>query len=201
MKFIFYVGIIFFLIGAWQAFMMGRKSQIISGASLILGTVFIFMGNWHAGLFLIFMYVTWFLLMHIFRFSTYHKYFFGAVTFLIAYAFLVSFLLDKFGFQYYFWWYLFLTLLLLGVNNRKQWRLKEAVAVLSKEDPNTIDMVSMIKHEHELDLDEILQMKSVLANSKPEEIELSGNRTIKYHFLSSLVYILSLIFAFMYFAI
>ena len=92
-----YLGIILFLIGAWQAFMNGRLSPIISGVSLILGTIFVFIGDWQTGLFFVFMFATWFILMQIFRFSTYHKYFFKIAPLLIAYAILIAFLLSKFG--------------------------------------------------------------------------------------------------------
>lgn len=193
----FYLGIIFFLIGAWQAFMNGRLSPMISGISLILGAVFVFIGDWHAGLFFIFMFATWFLLMQIFRFSTYHGYFFKAAIFLIAYAVLIGFLLSKLGFQDYFWWYLILSFLFLGVNHRKQWQSKKMLSVLSEKNKEP-DVVSMFKHK--FDFNEFIQMKSFTEGSKPEEIELSLNRTIKYHLLSSIIFIVAFVASVLYFA-
>src|SRR3990167_838731 len=106
MDIIFYIGIFLFIIGAWQAFMRGTHSEVISGISLILGTILVFVGNWHIGLFFIFLFASWFLLMQLFRFSTYHKYFFKVVPLLIAYAVLVASLFRYFNFQNLFWWYL-----------------------------------------------------------------------------------------------
>lgn len=177
--------------------MNGRLSPVISGLSLIIGTIFVFIGNWQAGLFFVFMFATWFLLMQIFRFSTYHGYFFKAVIFLIAYAVLIGFLLNKLGFQNYFFWYLILSFLFLGVNHRKQWQSKKMLSVLSEKNKEP-DVVSMFKHK--FDFNEFIQMKSFTEESKPEEIKLSLDRTIKYHLLSSSVYILIFAFAFLYFS-
>lgn len=170
---------------------------MISGISLILGTVFVFIGDWHAGLFFVFMFATWFLLMQIFRFSTYHGHFFKAVIFLIAYAVLIGFLLSKLGFQDYFWWYLILSFLFLGVNHRKQWQSKKMLSVLSEKNKEP-DVVSMFKYK--FDFNEFIQMKSFIEESKPEEIELSLNRTIKYHLLSSIVFIVAFVASVLYFA-
>lgn len=73
MDIIFYIGIFLFIIGAWQAFMRGTYSEMISGISLILGMILVFVGNWRIGLFFIFVFVIWFLLMQLFRFSTESK--------------------------------------------------------------------------------------------------------------------------------
>lgn len=73
MDIIFYIGIFLFIIGAWQAFMRGTYSEVISGISLTLGMILVFVGNWRIGLFFIFLFVIWFLLMQLFRFSTESK--------------------------------------------------------------------------------------------------------------------------------
>ncbi len=180
----FYLGIIFFLIGAWQAFMNGRLSSIISGVSLILGTIFVFIGNWHAGLFFVFMFATWFLLMQIFRFSTYHKYFFKIAPLLIGYAVLVAFLLRQFNFQNFFWWYLGFSSLYLFINHQKQRGSKDAVDIFAKLDKNIVDSIPEDEAKQHVEKD----------------LSLSFNRTIKYHLLSSIVYILVFAFAFFYFS-
>lgn len=171
MDIIFYIGIFLFIIGAWQAFMRGTHSEVISGIALILGTIFVFIGNWHAGLFFIFLFASWFLLMQIFRFSTYHKYFFKISPALIAYAILIAFLFLKFGFENLFWWYLILSGLFLLINHKKQYQAKNFLDLLSGDD-----------------------------KEKRTEAEISLNKTIKYHLLSSTVYILVFVFAFFYFA-
>ncbi|MCK5061235.1 hypothetical protein KAR28_01640 [Candidatus Parcubacteria bacterium] len=171
MDIIFYIGIFLFAIGAWQAFMRGTYSEVISGISLILGTIFVFIGNWHAGLFFVFLFTSWFLLMQIFRFSTYYKYFFKISLVLIGYASLIAFLLLKFGLENYFWWYLTLSGLFLFINHKKQHQTKNFLDVLSGDD-----------------------------KEKRAEAESSLNKTIKYHLLSSMVFIVIFALAFSYFS-
>ena len=167
----FYLGIIFFLIGAWQAFMKGRLSPVISGASLILGTIFIFIGNWQAGFFFVYLFTSWFFLMQIYRFSTYHKHFFKVAPLLIGYAVLVAFLLIQFNFQNFFWWYLVLSGIFLMINHKKQHQTKNLLDLLAGDD-----------------------------REKRAEAETSFNKTIKYHLLSSVVFLVSFILAFSYFS-
>ncbi|MDD3066893.1 MAG: hypothetical protein PHO48_03630 [Candidatus Gracilibacteria bacterium] len=175
MEIIFYIGIFLFIIGAWQAFMQGTHSEVISGISLILGTIFVLIGDWHAGLFFIFLFSSWFLLMQIFRFSTYHRYFFKILVFLIGYAVLVGFLLNKLGFQNYLWWYLILSFLFLTVSHREQWKSKKM-------------------------LNEFVQMKSYTQELKPKEIEWSLNQTIKFHLISSALFVATFLVSALYFA-
>lgn len=171
MEILFYIGIILLAIGGLQAFMRGAHSEVISGISLMLGTILVFVGSWHAGIFLIFMFVSWFLLMQIYRFSTYHRYFPIAVIFLVAYATLASFLLQKFGFENFIWWYLILTVAFLLANHKKQHKAKLLLNSLSEDEQDN-----------------------------RSKIEKSFKNTIKYHLLSSIVYILAITFAFFYFA-
>ncbi|MBU1092416.1 hypothetical protein KJ836_01980 [Patescibacteria group bacterium] len=171
MDIIFYIGIFLFVIGAWQAFMQGTHSEVISGILLTLGMVFVFIGNWHIGLFFIFLFASWFLLMQLFRFSTYHKYFFKIAPLLIGYAVLIAFLLIQFNFQDFFWWYLILSGLFLLINHKKQHQAKNFLDLLSGDD-----------------------------KEKRAEAETSFNKTIKYHLLSSVVFVASFILAFSYFS-
>lgn len=171
MNIIFYIGIFLFTIGVWQSFMRGTHSEMISGISFIFGTILIFVGNWHDGLFFIFLFTSWFLLMQIFRFSTYHKYFFKALLFLIGYAILIAFLLIQFSFKNFFWWYLIFSCLFLLINHKKQYQAK-----------NFIDLIA-----------DGNQKKCV-------EAKISFNKTIKYHLLSSVIFIVSFVLAFSYFS-
>lgn len=184
MDIIFYIGIFLFAIGAWQAFMRGTHSEVISGLSLILGTILVFVGNWRLGFFFVFLFASWFLLMQLFRFSTYHKYFFKVSPLLIGYAILVAFLLQYFNFQNLFWWYLVLSALFLFINHRKQLKYKEAVDMFAHFDKSIVDSMPDDKDRQYVE----------------KELSLSFSRTIKYHILSSIVYILIFALAFFYFA-
>ncbi len=167
----YYLGIFFLLIGAWQAFMKGRLSPVISGISLTLGTLLVFIAYWQAGLFFIFLIVSWFFLMQIFRFSTFHRYFLKAAPFLIGYGALIAFLLVQFHFHKIFWLYLFLIVLFLLINHRKQHQAKHLLNLFSGEDTEN----------------------RIVA-------DISLKRTIKYHLLSSAVFVVSFVLAFAYFA-
>ncbi|MCG2725306.1 MAG: hypothetical protein L6420_03440 [Elusimicrobia bacterium] len=161
-----YLGIITFLVGLWQSFMKGKYSPIISRVLLIFGAVFVFIGNWQLGVFFIFFFVSWWLLMQVFRFSICHNYFLKTIPILIGYAFLIDFLLKQFSFPYSFSWYACLTIAFLYINHKKQYEYKEFFKIFSNKE-----------------------------NGEQAEVELSFNRTIKYYFLSSLVFIGSLILA------
>lgn len=169
MSIIFYIGIFLFIIGAWQAFMKGNSSQTIASISLTLGTIFIFIGDWNIGLFFVFTFVSWFLLMQIFRFSTYHKTFFKTLPILLGYGILIAFLLMRFGFENLFLWYLILSILFLLINLKKQREFKNFLEMLSDGDKD-----------------------------KEKELEISFNKTIKYHILSSLAFLASFVLAFYY---
>lgn len=168
-----YLGIIFLLIGVWQSNMRGTLSPMLTLIFGILGTLLIFIGNWHTGLFLVFLYVSWFLLMKIYNFSTYHLYFGKAVFLLIGYAVLIAFLFAQFNFHKYFWWYLGLIVLFLINNHRKihQYPYEDFVNVFAGDDK---------------------EMRAGL--------EKSMANTIKYHILSSVVFVVFFVLAFSYFS-
>lgn len=119
-------------------------------------------------LFTIFMLTNVFILMQIYRFSTYHKYFPKILPVLIGYGVLVGYLLYVFNFSNYFVWFVILTIGFLIVNFRKQ-----------------------------------QQAKIYLSHAENEEqkkfLDKSINNTIKFHSLSSLVYIIFAIGSFIYF--
>jgi len=133
-------------------------------------------------LFLVFMFVTWFLLMQVFRFSTYHTYFLKTAPLLIGYAVLVAFLLRQLNFGDFFWWYLGLSSLLLLINHQKQRRDKDAVDMVAK---NMVDS---------------MPLEGEARQYAERELSLSASRTIRYHLLSSVVFILAFFLAFSYFA-
>jgi len=162
----FYIGLILILIGAWQAYAKGSMSQIISSIFLTLGIILIFVGDYKAGLFFVFMFASWFLLMKIFSFSTYHKYFLKMVLVLGLYAFIIGFLIYKLNFEVYFWWYLILTSIFLVINHNKQHKTKSLL--------------------------------STFEGKEKVDFELSLKNTIKYHLLSSIVFIILFILGFIY---
>ena len=184
MNILFYIGIFLFAVGAWLAFMRGTHSEVISGISLILGVIFVFIGNWHAGLFFIYLFISWFLLMQIFRFSTYHEYFWKASPLLIGYAALVAFLLKQFNFENFFLWYLALSALFLFINHRKQLKSKEAVDMPAHLDKGVLDSLPEGEDKKHVE----------------KELLLAFSRMIKYHLLSSVVFVVSFVLAFYYFA-
>jgi len=167
----FYLGIIFFLIAVWLSFMRGTFAPLLCFIFGILGILFIFIGNWHAGLFLVFLYVSWFLLMKIYNFSTYHLYFGKAVFLLIGYAVLIAFLFTQFNFHKYFWWYFGLILLFLTINHIRQHPDEEVINSLAG-------------------MDQEIRAK----------LETSIKSTIKYHLLSSVIFITVYVLAFSYFS-
>ncbi|MDO8591054.1 MAG: hypothetical protein Q7R65_03710 [bacterium] len=177
------VGIFFFLIGVWQGNAKGSMSPVIGGVLPIFGIILIFIGDRNVGLFFVFMFVTWFLLMQIFRFSTYHKYFFKFAPLLVVYAVLTAFLLHQFDFQNFFWWYFGFSSLYLFFNHQKQRKSKDTVDVLAGLEKEFVDSIPEG------------QAKQHVKN----ELSLSFSRTIKYHLLSSALFLLTFLFAGLYF--
>ncbi len=184
MGIIFNIGVLLFVIAAWQAFMRGTQSEAICGFLLTLGTILVFVGDWRLGLFFTFIFASWFLLIQLFRFSTYHKYFVKILPLLIGYAVLVAVLLQYFNFQNLFWWYVVLSSFFLFINHRKQLKSKDAVDMLAGLDKSVTD--SMPDGEAKQHIE--------------KELSLSFSRTIKYHLLSAIVFIVSFVLAFSYFS-
>ena len=171
MEILFYIGIILLAIGTWQSFMCGIHSEMISTVSLIIGTILVFVGNWHVGFFFVFVFFSWVLLTQIFNFSTYHRYFPIAVIFLLIHAVIVAILLQKFGFSNFVWWYLILTAGRQIIHHKKQ-------------------------HQQKNLLDSLLEAES----EDRSKMEKSTSNTMKYHLLSSILFILAVALAFFYFA-
>ncbi|MFH1789931.1 MAG: hypothetical protein ABH832_02580 [bacterium] len=169
-----YIVLFLLLLGGWQSFMRGSKSEVISWASLWLALIFLIIGlvigkiEMSVVLFAIFILASIFILMQIYRFSTYHKYFPKMFPVLIGYGVLVGYLLFVFNFSNYFIWFVILTVGFLITNFRKQQQAK-AFASLTKDE----------------------EQKKLL--------DKSVKNTIKFHIFSSLVYVISAIGAFLYF--
>jgi hypothetical protein len=169
-----YIVLFLLLLGGWQAFKRGSESQLISGVSIWLSLIILAVGlvtgkiEMSILLFAIFMLVSTFILMQIYRFSTYHKYFIIMLPILIGFGVLIGYLLLVFNFSNYFLWFVILTVGFLIVNFRKQQRAKT--------------FLSLVENEEQKKL-----------------IDYSFKNTIKFHLLSSLVYLASAIGAFLYF--
>lgn len=140
---LFYGGIVLFIIGVWQAFRRGAHAGVITGLLIlfILGMILVFTGSHHVGLFVIYLFAGWFLLMQLFRFSTYYKYFFHLVPFVVGYAVLVAFLLRYFNFQDFFWWYLILSSLFLFINLRRHFKSKAALDMFAQIDNSIVEAI------------------------------------------------------------
>jgi hypothetical protein len=119
-------------------------------------------------LFALFLGVSYFILMQLYRFSTYHQYFKFMFPVLLGYGSLVGYLLFIFNFSNYFIWLIVLIIFFLSSNYKKQ---KQSSEILFKnEDEET-----------------------------RKNIKKSFTNTLKFHILSSVSYIVSLIVSFLYF--
>ncbi|MEI7511490.1 MAG: hypothetical protein WCJ84_05010 [Candidatus Peregrinibacteria bacterium] len=169
-----YIVVFLFLLGDWQASMRGRLSPIISGASILLALILLIVGliiekiEMSIVLFFIFVWASIFILMQIYRFSTYHKYFPKVLPILISYGILNGYLLFAFNFSNYFIWFTILTILLLKMNFDKQKQFEDFLTLAENEEQKKL-------------FDE------------------SFKNTLKFHFLSSIVYVVSSIGSFLYF--
>jgi hypothetical protein len=177
------LGIFFFFIGVWQGNAKGLISPVIGGILPIIGIIIIFIGDRSIGLFFVFMFATWFLLMQIFRFSTYHKHFFKFAPPLVMYAFLIVFLLHQFNFQNFFWWYFGFSSLYLFFNHQKQRDSKDVVNMLAGLEKEFVDSIPEGEARQHVE----------------KELSLSFSRTIKYHLLSSALFLLTFLLAGLYF--
>jgi len=113
--------------------------------------------------------ITWVLLMQIFKLTAYHKYFWKTFFLIIIYSFWVSFSIIKLNFSKFFYLYLILSIILLIYNNLKQ---RTDLKKLTELHDNNSTELSTVK--------------------------LSGERTIKYHLLSSIVFIISIVISMFY---
>ena len=168
-----YIILFFILLSIWQIFMRGRLSQLISGIALILAIILLIIGLiigkieikfiFHV----IFTFVSIFILMQIYRFSTYHRHFPIMAPIIIGYAILISYLIIRFNFSNYFVWYILYTIGFLILNYSKQLQS--------------------------------LNVSSFPADMDQKLVEKSLKNTLKYHIISSVIYIVFSILSFLFF--
>ncbi|MFH1956575.1 MAG: hypothetical protein ABIJ28_02950 [Patescibacteria group bacterium] len=168
--------IVFFLLllGGWQAFMKGSKSQMISGVALWLAVIVLLVGlvlgkiEMSIVLFGLFVLASVFILMQIYRLSTYHRYFPRMFPVLLGYGVLVGYLLFVFNFSQYFLWHVIITIYFLTTNYRKQQQAKVLASLTEDEEQKKL-------------------------------LDKSVSDTIKFHLLSSVVYVVTVVISFLYF--
>lgn len=118
--------------------------------------------------FFAFFIISWILLLVIFSYSTYHRYFKIAGPGLLFYSILVGYLLFRFELHKFFVWQVGLSILFLINSYRRQNKVKAL-----------------------FDYEEDLQVKA--------ELELSIEKTKKYHIISSATYLLGFSISYLYF--
>lgn len=115
--------------------------------------------------FIIFFIASWLVLMKIFSFSTYHKYFYKTLPVLLIYSVLLGYLLDLFELHEFFLWFLAINILLF-VKNYKRYKKQ--------------DLMEGVGEDY----------KNLLPEEKIKEtLEKSTKNTLKYFVLSSIVYL------------
>lgn len=115
--------------------------------------------------FAIFFIVSWLVLMKIFSFSTYHKYFYKALLVLLIYSALLGYLLDLFELHDFFLWFLVINIILF-VKNYKRYKKK--------------DLMEGVGEDY----------KNLLPEEKIKDtLEKSTKNTLKYFIISSVLYL------------
>lgn len=115
--------------------------------------------------FIIFFIVSWLVLMKIFSFSTYHKYFYKILPILLIYPALLGYLLDLFELHSFFLWFLIINILLF-VKNYKRYKKQ--------------DLMEGVDEDY----------KNFLPEEKIKEtLEKSTKNTLKYFVISSVAYL------------
>lgn len=118
--------------------------------------------------FILFFLISWAILMYIFSFSTYHKYFKWAAWLLIGYSILTGFLFSKLIEGGFFIYYLIGIIIYLSISYRKQKKAMKSIKIINEDNPNL-------------------------------DVELSMERTLRYHFISSVIFIVLLVISYLYF--
>ena len=125
----------------------------------------------HHVLFVLYFLISYWVLMRIYGLSTYHKYFIKVLPLLICYGILVGYLLNVFNFSNYFFWYIGITIGFLSISIRQQHKLRDTLKTFTNEDKLNVD------------------------------VDESTDNTIKFHLLSSISYLISLLTSFIYFTL
>lgn len=135
-----YIVLFLLLVGGLQAFMRGSKSEAISGASIWLALILLIVGlvigkiELSVVLFALFTLASFFILMQIYRFSTYHKHFPKMLPVLMGHGALTGYLLFVFNFSNYFIWFVILTVGFLITNFHKQQQSKSFSSLAEDEE-------------------------------------------------------------------
>jgi len=93
--------------------------------------------------FAVFLLVSHFVLMQIFRLTTYHVYFWKALPVLIVYSLLIGYLLFVLSLHRFFLWQVVLASVWLFYIGRKQRQAAEAMLLLAGEDAETVRLMSI----------------------------------------------------------
>lgn len=125
--------------------------------------------------FIIFFVVSWLVLMKIFSFSTYHKYFFKILPILVFYSALLGYILDLFELHAFFLWFLAINIFLF-VKNYKRYKKQDLIEGVDK------DYKNLLPEQ---------QIK--------ETLEKSTKNTLKYFAISSVVYLVIFSTAYLFF--
>lgn len=170
--------IVFFLLllAGWQGIMKGRKSKEISGASLWLALIIVIIGlilrkiEISGVLFILFILINIFVFMQIYRISFFPKNFSKIIPVFLVFGALIGYLLFLFNFSKYFTWYVILTVGFVMINYRKQQQDSALALIMNAKDE-----------------EQKKQLKKFSIN------------TLRFHLLSSLLYIIAVIISFLYF--
>ena len=115
--------------------------------------------------FIVFFIVSWLILMKIFSFTTYHKYFYKALPILLIYTTLLGYLLDRFEFHKFFLWFLIINIVLF-------------IKIYKRDSKQ--DLVEEFAEDHHNLLPEE-ETKKIFHKSK--------KNTLKYFIISSIIYL------------
>lgn len=123
--------------------------------------------------YIVFLIISWLLLMQIYRLTTYHKYFLRAAPILIGYSVFIGYLLFYFAFHEFFLWHVVLNSIFLFLQHKKQKKWRE---LLNEPEAQTF-----------------------LHQGAKNIMDKSFENTIRYYFISSIIYIGVLSISFLYF--
>ena len=115
--------------------------------------------------FIIFFIVSWLILMKIFSYSTYHKYFYKILPILLIYSALLGYLLDLLELHAFFLWFLVISIILF-VKNYKRYKKQDLMEGVGE------------------DYKELMPEDGI-----KETIEKSMRNTLKYFAISSVVHL------------
>lgn len=93
--------------------------------------------------FLVFLVVSHFLLMQVFRLTTYHAYFWKALPLLVGYSILVGWLLFIWKLHQFFLWQVVLASVWLFIIARKQAKIADAMLQIANDDADSVRFMAL----------------------------------------------------------